>query len=237
MKISHKIVIGFAAPALLAGLLSHIYMAKCRETGREQERLFLSVAAPLSELEQSKGEVAGTTVHNGYGLRPTGDAARRKFSQARGRFDSFMRMVEYMQYGFAVILLLLAVYTLKAVLIPIANMAIAARRLHEGHLGVMVPVRANDELGALAEAFNSMSAKLKEREGRLKRANMELEEALKNVKTLYGLLPICASCKKIRDDKGYWQKVENYFYEHSDIKFTHGICPDCVKTLYPEFAE
>lgn len=56
-----------------------------------------------------------------------------------------------------------------------------------------------------------------------------LQDALANVKTLKGLLPICAWCKKIRDDKGYWTKVETYIKEHSDVSFTHGICPECLK--------
>jgi hypothetical protein len=56
------------------------------------------------------------------------------------------------------------------------------------------------------------------------------------VKSLSGLLPICASCKKIRDDKGYWSQVESYIQKHSDATFTHGICPDCVKKLYPDLA-
>lgn len=66
---------------------------------------------------------------------------------------------------------------------------------------------------------------------------LELQEALANVKTLSGLLPICASCKKIRDDEGYWHQVEEYISEHSEVVFTHGICPDCLKKLYPEFYE
>lgn len=60
-----------------------------------------------------------------------------------------------------------------------------------------------------------------------------LEKALKQIKTLRGLLPMCASCKKIRDDSGYWKQIEAYLYEHSDAKFSHGICPDCAKKLYP----
>ena len=63
---------------------------------------------------------------------------------------------------------------------------------------------------------------------------VELQQALSEVKTLSGLLPICASCKKIRDDKNYWQQLESYFYKHSDIKFSHGICPKCAERLYPE---
>lgn len=61
---------------------------------------------------------------------------------------------------------------------------------------------------------------------------VELREALANVKTLSGLLPICASCKKIRNDDGYWTLVETYVSQHSDAEFSHGICPDCGKRLY-----
>jgi len=57
------------------------------------------------------------------------------------------------------------------------------------------------------------------------------------VKTLQGLLPICASCKKIRDDEGYWSEVDKYISDRSEIKFSHSICPDCLKDLYPEVAE
>jgi PAS domain S-box-containing protein len=60
----------------------------------------------------------------------------------------------------------------------------------------------------------------------------ELKESLANVKTLRGLVPICASCKKIRDDKGYWSQVEVYVRDHSEAEFSHGICPDCMKKLY-----
>jgi PAS domain S-box-containing protein len=60
----------------------------------------------------------------------------------------------------------------------------------------------------------------------------ELKEALANVKTLRGLIPICASCKKIRDDKGFWSQVEVYVRDRSEAEFSHGICPDCMKKLY-----
>ncbi len=63
----------------------------------------------------------------------------------------------------------------------------------------------------------------------------ELKDSLSKVRLLSGLLPICASCKKIRDDKGYWNQIESYISEHSEAAFTHGICPDCVRKLYPEF--
>jgi phosphoserine phosphatase RsbU/P len=65
----------------------------------------------------------------------------------------------------------------------------------------------------------------------------KLEKALSEVKTLSGLIPICASCKKIRDDLGFWNQVEAYISDNSDARFTHSICPDCVKKLYPELAD
>ncbi|MCB9075976.1 MAG: response regulator [Anaerolineaceae bacterium] len=65
--------------------------------------------------------------------------------------------------------------------------------------------------------------------------NTELQAALDQIKTLKGLLPICAQCKKIRDDEGYWHEVEVYIREHSNADFSHGICPSCLRTLYPDF--
>jgi CheY-like chemotaxis protein len=67
-----------------------------------------------------------------------------------------------------------------------------------------------------------------------KRLTEELRSALDQVKTLKGLLPICAWCKKIRDDKGYWDDVEAYVQKHTDATFTHGICPDCIKKMEAE---
>ena len=71
----------------------------------------------------------------------------------------------------------------------------------------------------------------------LQQKTMELQDALGKVKLLSGYLPICASCKKIRDDKGYWQAVETYIDSHSEAKFSHGICPDCIQKLYPEIMD
>lgn len=62
----------------------------------------------------------------------------------------------------------------------------------------------------------------------------QLQESLAEIKTLSGLLPICASCKKIRDDKGYWNQIEIYIREHSEAEFSHSICPECANMLYPQ---
>jgi AmiR/NasT family two-component response regulator len=71
----------------------------------------------------------------------------------------------------------------------------------------------------------------------LERHNQDLQAALAKVKQLSGLLPICANCKKIRNDQGYWQDVAVYVRDHSEADFSHGICPDCMKKLYPEYYE
>ncbi len=68
----------------------------------------------------------------------------------------------------------------------------------------------------------------------MQKKNLELEEALSKVKQLNGMLPICSSCKKIRNDTGYWENIENYISMHSEAEFSHGICPDCAKRLYPD---
>ena len=65
----------------------------------------------------------------------------------------------------------------------------------------------------------------------------ELTQTIARVDTLGGLLPICANCKKIRDDKGYWNRLEAYIQDHSQAEFTHGICPDCIEKLYPDILD
>ena len=69
----------------------------------------------------------------------------------------------------------------------------------------------------------------------LRRERDKLQGALDKVKTLSGMLPICSNCKKIRDDKGYWNQIESYIANHSEVDFSHSICPECAKKLYPEF--
>jgi GAF domain-containing protein len=70
-----------------------------------------------------------------------------------------------------------------------------------------------------------------------RRAASDLAAALLEIKALQGLLPICCHCKEIRDDTGYWESVDSYIAAHSDVKFSHGICPECVKKYYPDVYE
>ena len=90
----------------------------------------------------------------------------------------------------------------------------------------------------LARASSALALKKemdcrKAREEELRRSNEELQKALRDVKVLRGLIPICASCKKIRNDGGFWQQLEEYIGEHSEAEFSHGICQPCIKKLYP----
>lgn len=75
--------------------------------------------------------------------------------------------------------------------------------------------------------------KLQQLQNDLAEQNEELQATLAKINELSGLLPICANCKKIRDDEGYWQEVEEYIREHSSADFTHGFCPGCIQELYP----
>lgn len=98
------------------------------------------------------------------------------------------------------------------------------------------PIRDNSgNVIGVSASGRDITARKREEEVRLKLIE-ELTDALNSIKTLKGLLPICASCKKIRDDHGYWQKVESYISAHTGAEFTHGICPECVTRLYPEYA-
>jgi hypothetical protein len=73
---------------------------------------------------------------------------------------------------------------------------------------------------------------LRQTNEQLSKANKALKESLAKIKLLSGLLPICASCKKVRNDKGYWEQIDAYFSEHSEARMAHWICPDCVNEIW-----
>ncbi len=111
-------------------------------------------------------------------------------------------------------------------------------------------MRTHDEFENLIEAFNTMSdglglargqaekaiAQLSDArdnlETRVRERTRELEQALEKVQVLSVMLPICCSCKKIRNDQGYWQRVEQFMELHTSARFTHGLCPECAVLLY-----
>ncbi|SEM10935.1 hypothetical protein SAMN04489760_10497 [Syntrophus gentianae] len=90
-----------------------------------------------------------------------------------------------------------------------------------------------DLIDAIAERLGKV-AERKQYEKERERLISELQKALSEVKLLSGLLPICVSCKKIRNDEGYWEQIELYLMQRSEAEFSHAICPDCAKKLYPE---
>jgi hypothetical protein len=91
----------------------------------------------------------------------------------------------------------------------------------------------------LAQETRDLAREIEERkraEEEREKTIIELREALENIKTLRGIIPICAGCKKVRDDQGYWHQVEAYVRDHSDAEFSHGLCIECAKEFYPEEA-
>ena len=93
------------------------------------------------------------------------------------------------------------------------------------------------ELAITNESLRAENTARRQTEAERDRLIQDLQKSLANVKSLSGLLPICAGCKKIRDDKGYWSQVESYVQMHSEATFTHGLCPDCIKKYYPELGD
>jgi PAS domain S-box-containing protein len=108
-----------------------------------------------------------------------------------------------------------------------------ALRVHRHHLEDLVEERSA-ELKKLNDDLQKDIAQRQIVEREREKLIADLREAIAKIKILTGLLPMCAWCKKVRDDKGYWKKVETYVQEHSDASFTHGICPDCLKKVDPE---
>lgn len=95
---------------------------------------------------------------------------------------------------------------------------------------------------ALAQArlqvhISQLDAEIRDRkqaEAQREQLIADLQKAASEIKSLRGIIPICASCKKIRDDQGYWNQLETYLHEHSEAEFSHGLCPDCLKTFDPD---
>lgn len=113
------------------------------------------------------------------------------------------------------------------------------RYLNEGELRTDLPAESIAlVVSALFFAGIIFATRIIESEVRMRREKEELitglRAALAEIKTLKGIVPICSSCKKIRDDKGYWNQLELYLSEHSGAEFSHGICPDCAAKLYPQ---
>ena len=102
---------------------------------------------------------------------------------------------------------------------------------------VLKPVDHEKLFSGLEKCMATVNAEREKQRHREEREKLiaELREALATIKTLHGILPICSSCKKIRDDKGSWTQIEAYISEHTDTQFSHGICSECAEKLYPDY--
>jgi len=112
-----------------------------------------------------------------------------------------------------------------------------AKGLNIGADGYIVKPISNKELVARVQAMERIKKAedaLREKEKQQERLIAKLQEALAEIKTLKGFIPICASCKKIRDDEGYWNQLESYISKHTDAVFSHGICPECAEKFRTE---
>ena len=112
-----------------------------------------------------------------------------------------------------------------------------AEGLNTGADGYMVKPISNKELVARVQAMERIKRAedaLREKEKQQEELILKLQAALAEIKTLKGLIPICASCKKIRDDEGFWNHLESYISKHTDAVFTHGICPECAEKMREE---
>jgi len=162
------------------------------------------------------------------------------------RVKPYLLIIGCLGFFFITALIVILVHRLMH---PLKKLVEGAQQIGKGNFDTSVPVSTRDEFGHLTKEFNSMARNLnrltvlrseleneidqkerveKQREILIK----ELKEALNEIKTLRGILPICANCKKIRDDEGYWNILETYVEKHSEVSFSHGICPECIQTLY-----
>ncbi len=156
-------------------------------------------------------------------------------TDARNELRSLLRKVSYsviiMATGLMVNVLLAFISASKN--IQEKNAAVLALRKAHDELEDRVSVRT-EELTNANEALSQEIATRRATEAEKEQLINKLTEALAQVKTLTGLLPICSSCRQIRDPEGNWSKIEEYIQHRTDAEFTHGICPKCAKRLYPD---
>ena len=209
---------------------------RCHSTPDNAPKGLVDIYGPERSFNRSANEVVSAI------------SIRVPLSTAYARADQFSRHLSSIFIIVLMILFAVQYFVYKLVILnPITKIKDRALSICENEelLGEEIPLPISREFSDLGSAFNSMSLKLcqhmedleekvEERTSELQISNEQLQDALNKVKLLSGFLPICASCKNIRDDNGYWNQIEYYIKEHSEAEFSHGICPECKDKLYPE---
>ena len=202
---------------------------RCHDTPGRAPASMVSLYGETRSFGRNQGEVVSAI------------SIRIPLEDAYARAD---RLVVFLSLGILAVLALvgLVMFQLNRQLLirPLNRMRRQADLIadQQANLDERLPLDFPGEWNELARDFNTMAASLRESyqnlEGKVRDRTLDLETALAEVKKLSGLLPICANCKKVRDDQGYWRQIESYISKHSEATFSHGICPDCVKKLYPD---
>jgi C4-dicarboxylate-specific signal transduction histidine kinase len=132
---------------------------------------------------------------------------------------------------------LLGLGLMRLLLRPLRDLSSAITTFGRGDLSARAPLQTHRELDQVASTFNTMADTIQVHQEHLEAIvqarTRDLEQALSDVKTLQGMIPICSYCKKIRDDGGSWWQMESYIQSHSEAEFSHGICPDCRRRHFP----
>jgi PAS domain S-box-containing protein len=203
-----EIIFGYRRPQMVGMRVSNLFASTYQDEAEESLAAFLRINRMMPL----------GTLHEVVGLRADGHSFPMEFSAATT------------ELGDRAVFIL----TMRDVTERVQSRA-ALKRAHDE-----LERRVRDRTRALEEANARLHAEILERKRTEKEREeliAELTQALEDIKTLSGLLPICAACKKIRDDKGYWNQIEVYIRQHSDAEFSHGICPDCMTHLYPDVAK
>ncbi len=136
----------------------------------------------------------------------------------------------------ALLCMAFGVMILRKMIVPLSRLSRAVKIFTSDHNMAKFRIEGPGEIRELSRGFSIMAKEIRlmvsNLETRVTEKTGELEESLEKVKTLTGLLPICSKCKKIRDDKGYWNKIETYIERHTDALFNHGMCSECAEKIY-----
>ncbi len=167
-------------------------------------------------------------------------------SQIKIRQDIIKQML--LLLGAFILFLIIFLYISRKFILPVQTVTARLLDLGKGESSLTVPyIDRSDEIGELAKAVELFNNTVKERDKSIRqletvsaeRADLieNLQNALEEVKTLKGIIPICSYCKSIRNDQGYYEQLESYISSHSDMDFSHTICPDCLEKYYPDLGK